>query len=100
MYVSDTVRLLALTCSRSSSVQQVPEGQPIGPRFLTLQQVAELNISLSQTYALVRSGDLRGIQIGGRNQWRIERAMLEQYIADAYKRAKENLTHLPDEPPE
>lgn len=76
------------------------ESQP-GPRFLTLQQVGdELNISASQTYALVRSGELRGIQIGGRNQWRIERVMLEQYIADAYKRAEENFKDLPDDPSE
>ena len=41
---------------------------------MTLPDVAEiLNISASQTYALVRSGDLKGIQIGGRNQWRVER---------------------------
>lgn len=44
-------------------------------RFLTLADVSEiLNISASQAYALVRSGDLQGIQIGGRNQWRVERA--------------------------
>lgn len=50
-------------------------------RFLTLADVAEiLNISASQTYALVRSGDLQGIQIGGRNQWRVERSKLEEYI--------------------
>lgn len=82
----------------SSGVQDVGQANL---RFLTLQQVAdELNISLSQTYALVRSGDLRGIQIGGRNQWRIERVMLEQYITDAYNRAEENLKDLPDEPPD
>lgn len=85
----------------SRNVRHVPHDQRTSPRFLTLQQVGdELNISLSQTYALVRSGDLRGIQIGGRNQWRIERVMLEQYIADAYKRAEENLKDLPDDPPE
>src|SRR4051812_2629645 len=39
----------------------------------------DLNISASQTYALVRSRDLRGIQVGGRNQWRVERVMLEEY---------------------
>ena len=51
-------------------------------RFLTLQDVAdELNISLSQTYALVRSGDLQGIQIGGRNQWRVERVKLEEFLS-------------------
>ena len=56
-------------------------------RFLTLADVAEiLNISASQTYALVRSGDLQGIQIGGRNQWRVERSKLEEYIQQAYER--------------
>ncbi len=65
-------------------------------RFLTLADVAEiLNISASQTYALVRSGELKGIQIGGRNQWRVERSKLEEYIAQAYERAAEGLTELP-----
>ena len=54
-------------------------------RFLTLADVAEiLNISASQTYALVRSGDLQGIQIGGRNQWRVERSTFEEYIQEAH----------------
>ncbi|WP_229711014.1 helix-turn-helix domain-containing protein, partial [Sinomonas atrocyanea] len=44
-----------------------------GPRFLTLKDVQEeLQISASQALALVRSGELRAIQIGGRGQWRIE----------------------------
>src|SRR4051794_41687059 len=42
-----------------------------GPRFLQLADVAEiLNISAAQTYALVRSGELPAIKIGGRGQWR------------------------------
>ncbi len=65
-------------------------------RFLTLADVAEiLNISASQTYALVRSGDLVGIQIGGRNQWRVERSKLEDYIEQAYQRTASNLSELP-----
>ncbi len=65
-------------------------------RFLTLADVAEiLNISASQTYALVRSGDLHGIQIGGRNQWRVERSKLEEYIEAAYKRTAANLSEMP-----
>ena len=65
-------------------------------RFLTLADVAEiLNISTSQTYALVRSGDLKGIQIGGRNQWRVERSKLEQYIDQAYQRTEVSLADLP-----
>ncbi len=65
-------------------------------RFLTLADVCEiLNISTSQTYALVRSGDLQGIQIGGRNQWRVERSKLEEYIEQAYRKTASNLADLP-----
>lgn len=54
-------------------------------RFLTLTDVAEvLNISSSQTYALVRSGELKGIKIGGRGQWRVEREQLESFIHRMY----------------
>lgn len=61
------------------------EDLPVAPRFLTLADVAEtLNISASQTYALVRSGDLPAIKIGGRGQWRVEASELEAYIARMY----------------
>jgi len=54
-------------------------------RFLQLTDVAEiLNISSSQTYALVRSGELPAIKIGGRGQWRVERSALEDYIQRCY----------------
>ena len=69
-------------------------------RFMTLPDVAEiLNISASQTYALVRSGDLKGIQIGGRNQWRVERIKLEEFIKEAYRRTAQQLDQLPEDPP-
>lgn len=55
-------------------------------RFLTLADVAEtLNISASQAYALVRSGELPAIKVGGRGQWRIEASELEAYIARQYE---------------
>ena len=55
------------------------------PRFLTLADVAEtLNISAAQAYALVRSGDLPAIKVGGRGQWRVESAVLEDYVARMY----------------
>ncbi|MCB0894119.1 MAG: helix-turn-helix domain-containing protein [Nocardioides sp.] len=55
------------------------------PRFLTLADVAEvLNTSSAQVYALVRRGDLPAIKIGGRGQWRVESAQLEDYIARMY----------------
>jgi excisionase family DNA binding protein len=59
-------------------------------RFLTLADVAEtLNISASQAYALVRSGELRAIKVGGRGQWRVEDTALEEYIATSYQRTAE-----------
>lgn len=55
------------------------------PRFLTLAEVAEiLSTSTAQVYALVRRGDLRGIKIGGRGQWRVETTELEAYITRMY----------------
>ncbi|NUS74244.1 MAG: helix-turn-helix domain-containing protein [Corynebacteriales bacterium] len=59
-------------------------------RFLQLADVAEiLNISSSQTYALVRSGELPAIKIGGRGQWRVERNELERYIKRMYSETRE-----------
>ena len=64
--------------------------QGMAPRFLTLADVAEtLNISAAQTYALVRSGDLPAIKIGGRGQWRVEASALEDFIARKYAQTRE-----------
>lgn len=55
-------------------------------RFLTLADTADvLNISASQAYALVRSGELPAIKIGGSGHWRVERSVLEAYIAGKYE---------------
>lgn len=71
-------------------------GTMVEKRFLTLADVGEvLNISSSQTYALVRSGELPAIQVGGRGQWRVESAKLEEYIAGAYRRAEAARSALP-----
>lgn len=73
-----------------------PEGSGGAGRFLTLDQLAdELNISRAQAYALVRSGELPAIKIGGRGQWRIERAALEDYITRAYQATAQ---HVKDHP--
>lgn len=59
------------------------------PRFLQLADVAEvLNISVAQAYALVRSGELPAIKVGGRGQWRVERGQLESYIERAYEQTR------------
>lgn len=55
-------------------------------RFLTLTDVSDvLNISAAQAYALVRGRDLRAIKVGGRGQWRIAEADLENYIQRMYE---------------
>lgn len=55
-------------------------------RFLPLTDVAEiLNVSTAQARALVRSGELRAIKVGGRGQWRVEKTELEDYIQRMYR---------------
>jgi excisionase family DNA binding protein len=62
-------------------------------RFLTLADVTEvLNISAPQAYALVRSGELPAIQIGGRLQWRVESAELEKYIQRMYEQTRARIS--------
>lgn len=64
----------------------------MAPRFLTLPDVQEvLNISSPQAYALVRSGELPAIQVGGRGQWRVESVELENYIARQYQATKDKI---------
>ena len=60
------------------------------PRFLQLADVAEvLNVSANQVYALVRSGDLPAIKVGGRGQWRVEATELEKYIERLYSETRD-----------
>ncbi|MBP2264718.1 excisionase family DNA binding protein [Pseudarthrobacter sp. PvP004] len=61
-------------------------------RFLTIEQVAEeLNVSVSQIRALLKSGELRGIQVGGRSVWRIAISDVEDYITEAYRLTAERI---------
>lgn len=62
------------------------------PRFMRLDDVAdELNVSMPQARALVRSGELPAIKVGGRGVWRVERTEFEAYIARAYSRSREQI---------
>jgi excisionase family DNA binding protein len=66
------------------------------PRFLQLADVAEvLNISAAQAYALVRSGELPAIKIGGRGQWRVEANALETYIERMYTETRDFISAHP-----
>jgi excisionase family DNA binding protein len=68
----------------------------VARRFLLLADVAEvLNISMSQAYALVRSGELPAIKVGGRGQWRVEEAELEAYIQRCYTETREFVADHP-----
>ena len=59
-------------------------------RFLTLADVAEtLNLTMSATRALVTSGDLPAIQVGGKKVWRVEESELEHYIQQQYALARQ-----------
>lgn len=70
----------------------MPEDDKPSPRFLTIEQVAEeLATSEVQIRALLRSDQLRGIQIGGRNVWRIGRQDLEDFIQDAYRQVSKRI---------
>jgi excisionase family DNA binding protein len=65
-------------------------------RFMLLSDVAaELNVSDSQVYHMVRRGELPAIKIGGRGQWRVERAKLEQYIEQKYAETASWVTENP-----
>lgn len=64
----------------------------MAPRFLTLADVVEqLNVSMAQARALVRSGELPAIQVGGRGVWRVEAAELEAYIERKYAENRERV---------
>lgn len=65
--------------------------------LMTLAEVAELlNVSSSQAYALVRTGELRALKIGGRGQWRIEPGEIDEYLVRCYERTETNTANLFD----
>jgi excisionase family DNA binding protein len=45
-----------------------------------------LNVSDSQIRALLRTGELRGIQVGGGGVWRIGATDIEDFVTEAYRR--------------
>jgi excisionase family DNA binding protein len=70
-------------------------------RFLKLSEVAEiLSTSSNQVYALVRTGDLPAIKIGGRGQWRVEESALDDYIARMYQQTRAFIDEHPMTPAE
>lgn len=73
---------------------------PAGPRFLTPPDVAGvLNVTVRQVRALLKSGELRGIQLGGRGIWRIEASELEAYINRQYESTESGPTDVTSDDP-
>ena len=69
----------------------------VSRRFIPLTEVSEiLDISAAQAYALVRSGDLPAIKVGGRGQWRVETVELEAYIQRMYAETRDLVTTRSD----
>lgn len=68
----------------------------MGERFLKLPEVAEiLDVTESQVYAMVRSGDLTAVKLGAKGHWRVERDALETYISRAYAQTAEFVKNNP-----
>jgi excisionase family DNA binding protein len=77
---------------------KVPAPLPL-PRMLSLEQVQEiLNLGMQSIYALVKSGELRAAQFGGRNVWRVREDDLAAFIEAAYEKTAERIAsgQLPD----
>ena len=73
------------TCQNVALSKFYPRSEMVA-RFHTIEEVCEiLAIEKPQAYALVRSGELRAIKIGGRGQWRVENSELEAFIQRAYE---------------
>jgi excisionase family DNA binding protein len=69
------------------------------PKMLTLDEVQEiLNLGKPLVYALVKSGELRAAQFGGRGIWRVRQDDLEAYIEAAYEKTAERIAsgQIPD----
>ncbi|WP_104140910.1 helix-turn-helix domain-containing protein [Arthrobacter sp. ZGTC131] len=62
------------------------------PKMLTLSEVREiLNVGMPTLYALLSSGELRGVQLGGRRMWRVSEEDLAAYLERAYKETQERI---------
>lgn len=59
-------------------------------QFYTLADVAEiLSASPAQVRAMVRSGELPAIQIGGRGQWRVQISVFDDWVQRKHQETAE-----------
>ncbi|GAB3260059.1 hypothetical protein GCM10027425_22920 [Alteromonas gracilis] len=60
---------------------------------MTIADVAEvLATSQAQVRALIQRRELRAMQLGGRNQWRVQISDLEAFIEEQYRRVEADET--------
>ena len=58
---------------------------PLDTPFVSVATAAEiLAVSISHTYALIRSGELPALRVGRGGPWRISTAALEVFVAQRY----------------
>lgn len=90
----------------SQDIEEMPTPEPEKPRFprfLMLSQVKEiLNVGMPTIYALLSSGELRGLQLGGRRMWRVSEDDLADYLERCYQETQERIAAgtIKDEVPE
>ena len=57
--------------------------EDLPPPLLKPSEVAAvLNVTVSQVYTLMRSGELPALKIGRKGVWRVSRDALETYLAE------------------
>lgn len=92
--------MMARRTEEPGAVLVTPAAGGVLPRMLTLDQVKEvLNVNTPLVYALVRSGELRAAQFGGRNVWRVREDDLLAYIEAAYEKTAHRIAagQVPEE---
>ncbi|RKR73280.1 helix-turn-helix domain-containing protein [Frondihabitans australicus] len=58
-------------------------------QFVTSAVVAEmLSLEIADVEALLESGELLGIRIGRRDEWRVERTVLDRFLEAKYEEAR------------
>lgn len=66
--------------------------KPRFPKLLTLAQVTEiLNVGMPALRAQLASGELRGVQLGGRRVWRVSEDDLAAYLERCYQETQERI---------
>ena len=57
-----------------------------------------LNVTVTQVYTLMRSGDLPALKIGKKGVWRVSRETLEAYLAELEAQARQRAPVIESSP--